>query len=155
VASWSAPLPKPKQPGRQQTAPLRRDRSLTNRIRRLYHRAKNWIGSARRSLRHARATKLSARPKPRARVSVLKKVKSPPRPIFQNPPVSGRPHISERGAHKDPARRQLMSERCHSPSHTALSKLLCLPLKGLHTYRELLFDHRFAASGLSDYLIEV
>jgi hypothetical protein len=27
---------------------------------------------------------------------------------------------------------QLVSERCNSPSHTALSKLLCLPLKGAY-----------------------
>src|SRR5581483_7638009 len=47
----------------------------------------------------------------------------PPSKFFATPSISVRPHSSDPGAHKEPARRQLMSERCHSPSHTALSKL--------------------------------
>jgi hypothetical protein len=51
-----------------------------------------------------------------------------PRPIFRTPPVSERPHSSARGVHKQPEPRQIVSERCHSPSHTALSKLFYMPL---------------------------
>ena len=50
---------------------------------------------------------------------------------------------------------QFAPERCHSPSHTALSKLLYMPLlymplKGLHTLSwgvtVTLFDHRLGGS---------
>jgi hypothetical protein len=53
---------------------------------------------------------------------------NPPMPFLRDPSRSERPHSSERiGVHKGARAAQFAPERCHSPSHTALSKLLYMP----------------------------
>jgi len=47
--------------------------------------------------------------------------------------VNAAPDFRRIGVHKGARAAQFAPERCHSPSHTALSKLVHMPLKGLHT----------------------
>ena len=75
----------------------------------------------------------------RARVTITAQVNMPLCHFCATPPVSERPHSfrSKRltprpfrriGVHKGARAAQFARVRCHSPSHTALSKLLYMPL---------------------------